>query len=493
MEKIEDYTLIEKIGEGASCKVYLAKKKYSDKLFAVKKYSKEITNALKLRNHIRDEINILGNLKHENIINMEKLILINDNYYIIMEYANGGTLSKCFKEYYNKRKKSFSEEIVQYIMKQIVAALIYIHDKNIIHRDLKLENIMVNFDSDNDKQDLNMMKSKIKLIDFGISKQLASSDGLASSIVGTATYMDPNILDIYLKTQNNTGNINYKSITYGKEVDIWSLGCICYLLLTGKSIFEDIDMNNLLEQKQYKVSSKLSEEALDFLTCMFQIDGSRRPTAHQLKEHKFLTNDFSSFKNLQIENLKKSKKLAYIKDSIQLYKQKMKKKKEKEEEEKKKKYLKYNSFDDINNKNLKEVNNKNNNIKEPANFNIFNNAVSFYGQSMNGKQHPQIINPNDGLNRHNSDIINGNDLLNQNNHGQYNSGNINTFNSVINRANSSNIYQFNSILKHRNSDNMIGNNLGLNHRNSENIYTSNNRSQINNVTNPIINYAFNNY
>ena len=335
MEKIEDYTLIEEIGKGASCIVYLAKKKYSDKLFAVKKYSKEITNALKLRNHIRDEINILGNLKHENIINMEKLILINDNYYIIMEYANGGTLSKCFKEYYNKRKKSFSEEIVQYIMKQIVAALIYIHDKNIIHRDLKLENIMVNFDSDNDKQDLNMMKSKIKLIDFGISKQLASSDGLASSIVGTATYMDPNILDIYLKTQNNTGNINYKSITYGKEVDIWSLGCICYLLLTGKSIFEDIDINNLLEQKQYKVSSKLSEETLDFLTCMFQIDGSRRPTAHQLKEHKFLTNDFSSFKNLQIENLKKSKKLAYIKDSIQLYKQKMKKKKEKEEEKKK--------------------------------------------------------------------------------------------------------------------------------------------------------------
>ena len=319
MEKIEDYTLIEEIGKGASCKVYLAKKKYSDKLFAVKKYSKEITNALKLRNHIRDEINILGNLKHENIINMEKLILINDNYYIIMEYANGGTLSECFKEYYNKRKKSFSEEIVQYIMKQIVAALIYIHDKNIIHRDLKLENIMVNFDSDNDKQDLNMMKSKIKLIDFGISKQLASSDGLASSIVGTATYMDPNILDIYLKTQNNTGNINYKSITYGKEVDIWSLGCICYLLLTGKSIFEDIDMNNLLEQKQYKVISKLSEETLDFLTCMFQIDGSRRPTAHQLKEHKFLTNDFRSFKNLQIENLKKSKKLTYIKDSIQLY------------------------------------------------------------------------------------------------------------------------------------------------------------------------------
>ena len=86
-------------------------------------------------------------------------------------------------------------------MKQIIDALIYIHDINIIHRDLKLENIMVNFDTEKDKEELNMMKAKIKIIDFGLAIILPSYNSLTNTAVGTMLYMDPKLLE-ELQSQN---------------------------------------------------------------------------------------------------------------------------------------------------------------------------------------------------------------------------------------------------------------------------------------------------
>ena len=76
-----------------------------------------------------------------------------------------------------------NDGVVQYLTKQIVEALVYIHSKNIIHRDLKSENIMVHFDNENDKINLNMMKAKIKIIDFGLSKVLSSPNGFATTLI----------------------------------------------------------------------------------------------------------------------------------------------------------------------------------------------------------------------------------------------------------------------------------------------------------------------
>ena len=113
----------------------------------------------------------MNDLNHENVIKLIELKMDNNYYYLVMEFANGGDLGGCLQKYIKKNGgRGFPEEIVQYLMRQIVGAVEYIHSRNIIHRDLKLGNIMVNFDSDIDKQNLDMMKAKIKIGDFGVSK-----------------------------------------------------------------------------------------------------------------------------------------------------------------------------------------------------------------------------------------------------------------------------------------------------------------------------------
>ena len=331
MKQIEDYILVKKIGEGIFDEVYLANKNNSYKLFAIKKIDKnKIQDELVMKN-LRNEINILGILRHPNIVNLESVKMTQNNYYIITEYINGGSLYECLQRYIKKYKRPFPEEIIQYLMKQVVDALVFIHDKNIIHRNLKLENIMVNFFSDKDKQDLEMMKSQIKLIGFGLSIQLQPFNNLTTSIVGTPIYMDPVLLEQLLDIQNPQVNSSQNSISYGKEVDIWSLGCICYELYFGKSIFEGQNLNDIVNEvknHQLIINSKVSSEFFEFLRNMLQYNKFNRLSAKKLKSLPFLTKDVKMFKILQInEKIEKPFELFGIKDSIALYKEKMKKKK----------------------------------------------------------------------------------------------------------------------------------------------------------------------
>ena len=161
-QKLDDLTLTKLIGKGKFGEVYLTEKQNSKRLFATKKIDKAIADN-QMKRYFKYEINILRMLNHPNIVKLEEIKKTQHHYYIVMEYINGGELSYILKQYKLKYQKPFSEEIVQHLMKQTIDALIYIHDINIIHRDLKLENIMVNFDTEKDKEELNMMKAKIKI------------------------------------------------------------------------------------------------------------------------------------------------------------------------------------------------------------------------------------------------------------------------------------------------------------------------------------------
>ena len=219
-----------------------------------------------------------------------------------MEFINGGDLSHCLKKYIEKYKMAFPEEIIQYLMKQILYAINYIHKQNIIHRDLKLDNIMVHFDTRADKENLNMMKATIKVIDFGAStKLLAEKNYEAYTAIGTIVNMAPTILNKF--TPNGDKNKGYD-----EKCDIWSIGTICYELLTGKNLFNVNTKEELLERMNkgdYRLPNNVSKEIVYFLMGMLQYDSKKRLNTEQLLKQPFLTKNVRYFERINIVNATK--------------------------------------------------------------------------------------------------------------------------------------------------------------------------------------------
>ena len=173
---IDDLTFVQDLGLGSFGNVFLYKRINTNELFAVKIIDKMRVKGTKYFKYLDSEVKALSKFDDPHIIKFKKIKYPDSEYsnyiLIIMEYCNGYSLSKCLRDYKERYGKPFSEEIVQYLSRQIVQGLIRIHKENIIHRDLKLDNIMVHFDNEIDKINLNMMKGTIKIIDFGISKIL---------------------------------------------------------------------------------------------------------------------------------------------------------------------------------------------------------------------------------------------------------------------------------------------------------------------------------
>ena len=284
---IVDNLVLEKcIGKGSFGEVYITSKKGSTEKFATKKMEREQIEGTEAMKYLKNEIVILQHLKHPNIVRFEDLKKTKKHFYIVMEYCNGGELSKALEKYQIKYNKPFSQEIVQHLMRQIIDAFKYIHSKKIIHRDIKLDNILLTFDNEQDKENLDMMKANVKIIDFGFACQISKS-GLQYSTLGSPINMDP----IILKKLNSTGKKS-RQLGYDQKADIWSLGTICYEMLIGKSAFDAEDMDELvskIENGTYSVPTNLSKEVISFLNGMLQYDSSARLNSQQLSRHFFLT------------------------------------------------------------------------------------------------------------------------------------------------------------------------------------------------------------
>ena len=305
--KVKDYVLIKSIGKGSFGEVFLSKKQNDPKLYAIKKINTSVLKSKNVIKYLKNEIGIMEQLDHENIIKLHESLQTSHNIYIVMDNINGGSLSDFLSKYKLKQGEAFPQKVIQYFVKQIVQGLIYIHSKNIIHRDLKLDNILLDFPSNIKNESQNYTFSKIKIIDFGLSTQLSEDQkgkkGLAKSFVGTPIYMDPVILKKYKKA----GGIE-KFKYYDEKADIWSLGVITYEMLTGENLFKANNIDELIskvEKGDYSLEVKdLSNEIISFLNCMLQFDPNKRLSAVELSKHQFLNEDPNSFEKADLSEIK---------------------------------------------------------------------------------------------------------------------------------------------------------------------------------------------
>jgi len=297
----EDLTFIKIIGKGSFGQVYLTSRKGHSEFYATKITKKIIADSAKVKKYFHNEINILKEIEHKNIMRLIEIKQNSENYYLICELCNGGSLRQCVNKYLKMYNKTFSEEIIQYLMKQIIEALKYLHGKHIMHRDLKLDNILVNFKDENDKSVLNMYGAEVKIIDFGFAAHVDKKQDLHKSVLGSPMYMDPKLLKKYTRTSNIdiTG--------YDESIDIWSLGNIFYEMLTGKLAFATNDIK-ILEQKIdtgfYSLPTTSYKEVVGFLIGMFQYDSEKRLTAEELSKHDFLSKNIRHFVRIDINSVK---------------------------------------------------------------------------------------------------------------------------------------------------------------------------------------------
>ena len=301
---IIDNLILEKcIGKGSFGEVYITSIKGDDKKkLATKKLERDQIEGTEALKYLTNEIKILHKLDHPNIVKFHSIKKTRKHFYIVMEYCNGGELSKALEKYQEKYGKPFSQEIVQHFMRQIIDAFKYIHGNKIIHRDIKLDNVLINFESEKDKEELNLMKATAKIIDFGFACFINKS-GLLYSTLGSPINMDPIILK-----KLNSGGGKGRQLGYDQKADIWSLGTICYEMLIGKSAFDAEDMDELCEKIEngtYTVPTNLSREVISFINGMLQYNSTTRLTCEELSKHPFLTLNVKDFHPIDMQKVSK--------------------------------------------------------------------------------------------------------------------------------------------------------------------------------------------
>ena len=258
--QIGDYILNEELGYGAFAKVVVGIHIPTGEKVAVKildkKKLKSDPVALK---RVFLEISILKNIRHKNLIKLYEVMETPQKLYLIMEYCKGGELFN-----YIIRKKHLSEEQSCKFFHEIIDALEYLHIQNIVHRDIKPQNILL---------DTSNNEITLKIIDFGISN-IYSLDSLLESSCGTASYAPPEM---------HIGNKYFGLLT-----DIWSAGVVLYIMNFGYLPFceddEDKNINNIIYGK-YEIPKEASPELTDFLKHLLDINPLTRYDFEQIKKH----------------------------------------------------------------------------------------------------------------------------------------------------------------------------------------------------------------
>ena len=273
----KNYEPIRKLGKGGFGRVIEVLEKSTNKKYAMKIINKDSTKIFKY-NTVKDEVNILKNLSHPNIIKFYDFQESVSKLYIIMELAEGESLFEWINNNYVNKKNENSQNIdesqIYIIIKQLLLAIHYLHNHNICHRDIKPQNILLK-----KKNDIN----NIKLIDFGLSVKNFENIG-ENKICGTWAYMSPEML------------FNHK---YYKPIDLWAVGIIMYQLLNnGEHPFykKGISKKELLKNiKNVNITyiNNISPLANNLLQQLLQKDLSLRITSSLALKHPWITRNES--------------------------------------------------------------------------------------------------------------------------------------------------------------------------------------------------------
>ena len=312
LKQINNYRLTRQIGKGATAIVYEGINDKNNSVVAVKAISTSKFQDKRTSEYFRRELKLLHQLNHENIIKILGIEKTSHNLYIILEYCNGGNLLE-YKSYYNKTKKAeLNEFFIQKILRQLVKGLEYMHKNHTVHRDIKLENILINFTKFPNEVKKDELPKKldysevtlndnfqIKIADLGYARELEGGN-MASTICGTPITMAP---DIALNSNNNNRH------EYNNKADLWSLGACTYELLIGQPPFYAKTFQELFQQVnngKYTLpkNMKLSVEVITFINGLLQFYPEKRFDWDEIINHPFIKNDVSTFHFLDLKTVK---------------------------------------------------------------------------------------------------------------------------------------------------------------------------------------------
>ncbi|XP_075892679.1 MAP/microtubule affinity-regulating kinase 4 isoform X2 [Nelusetta ayraudi] len=259
---IGNYRLLKTIGKGNFAKVKLARHILTGREVAIKIIDKTQLNPTSLQKLYR-EVRIMKTLNHPNIVHLFEVIETEKTLYLIMEYASGGEVFDYLVAHGRMKEKEARAKF-----RQIVSAVHYCHQKNIVHRDLKAENLLLDADSN------------IKIADFGFSNEFSAGSKL-DTFCGSPPYAAPEL---------------FQGKKYdGPEVDIWSLGVILYTLVSGSLPFDGQNLKELRERVlrgKYRVPFYMSTDCEGILRRFLVLNPTKRCSLEQIMRDKWINSGY---------------------------------------------------------------------------------------------------------------------------------------------------------------------------------------------------------
>ncbi|KAM8858183.1 LOW QUALITY PROTEIN: myosin light chain kinase, smooth muscle-like [Synchiropus picturatus] len=277
----ELYNVEERLGTGKFGQVFRLVEKSTKKVWAGK-FIKAIS--AKDKENVRQEIAIMNLLHHPKLVQCVDAFEGKSDIVMVLEMISGGEL---FERIIDEDFDFTEREVIKYML-QIIEGVAFIHQQGVVHLDLKPENIMC----------VNKTGTRIKLIDFGLARRLESA-GTLKVLFGTPEFVAPEV-------------INYESISY--PTDMWSIGVICYILLSGLSPFMGDNDNETLSNVtsatwdfEDEAFDEISDNAKDFISNLLKKDMKTRLTCPQCLQHSWLNQDTNTMKTKKLskERMKK--------------------------------------------------------------------------------------------------------------------------------------------------------------------------------------------